>query len=1184
MSRHAGFVPAARFEVASETDSFREGREASDGDGAGGSRDAVPPPRPTGVPAAVLSGERARPADFGDGPEAGRSRLAPTHPSSDVPRWQTHLTPMQQWELRLRGAASLRDVSGALPNARPPNQNVANHPRLALQRQHEHARRRRAKDGMAQTLDLLERAERSRVEQREKATASFAFSSFAKDAVSSERRRASFPASPEGSESSSPDDGRARAETTRVPPNDRESGSAGPDPFVALFDAVVRGGARGGGDDAASGTSETSETSETSDASDASDSPSSASDTLETPFLDALVARVTRPKGSVLAELSAVDALWDGRSVAGAAKADRGAYGSGVSLLAPPSPSGGTARQNRPRSARRFLERRLSRMAARDATAAEASASRNVQMFGEHLNISPRVDSERSAERPSAVPFSDLERIEAFASSTAASSMYAKDVATFRDARKKACDALAAAEALGRAYRLENAGGENSGGAALRTPGDSDADSDSDSAKENASRFSRADWDRVRPSVRYVAAYEMPSRDDGEGPSDDRARTRDEARGSRSDERKDRERKDGGANGETEALRDGRSDYLPPFETLPLHFSVKERPLYAKYDFKELKPPPPPPRQVLRGAFQALGVRVDPAAFADPEGRKPSRRRREAYNLADARAAVATKMDGLMDALRVRDLTAAIEQGRRTAEDAQRTLDAAARVASVHESAAARFANTGDATDLNVFDAATALAVSECLDDVMDATRWWYGKRVRLACVTIQAGFRGSRGRKLARVRRKGLLAGLAYLRDCTKKVRFERWRENARRERRHAMITAMCYKKRVWSRRADTFKAWRHRTHNAKRFYKNVERLAYAARVKRHQAPAFAAWRVVAERRARQRKVGAELRQKATRRSLRRALARWSEVAAACARARVLDTAAHARAAARAAESFEQTEAVAAAAWAAAAEAGRAAARGSFVEARRFAERSRVLGDEARSACAAAEQYALESGPDAGPGSRARRAYAAFAAAKESSLRASAAAAAAAKASDFKHAARLFYGRVVSRRVFAAWSAYVAWLVPLRERARKAAHFFRRSTCGSAFHAWKGEAARAKAEREAAAIRAYADIHRRLVAKHVRAPSGVRVLGAPGLTRSRDTNAATELKRLKRLAGSVVGAGDRSRRLVETGAKKAGPSASDGPSAAAARAEARRAADAEKAAANKKLDVQRRAREWNSR
>ena len=80
---------------------------------------------------------------------------------------------------------------------------------------------------------------------------------------------------------------------------------------------------------------------------------------------------------------------------------------------------------------------------------------------GERSRVSPRVDAERSAEPPpfSAVPFSDLERIEAFASSTAASRMYAKDVATFRDARKEACDALAAAEALGRAYRLENAGG-----------------------------------------------------------------------------------------------------------------------------------------------------------------------------------------------------------------------------------------------------------------------------------------------------------------------------------------------------------------------------------------------------------------------------------------------------------------------------------------------------------------------------------------------------------------------------------------------------------------------------------------------------------------------------------------------------------------------------------------------------
>jgi hypothetical protein len=245
MSRRAGFIPAARFEVASETDSFREGWDASDGDGDGGSRDAVPPPRPTSVPAAVLSGERARPADFGGG-SRGASHLAPTHPSSDVPRWQTHLTPMQQWELRLRGAASLRDAGNtSAPERRP--RNVANHPRLALQRQHEHARRLRAKEGMTQTLDLLERAARKRVEKKENAEATF--SSFAADREY-EESDVSSPASP-----ASPSSAKAAADAktvdetveesaTRVAPNDRErekrdsDRDPGPDPFASLFDAA----------------------------------------------------------------------------------------------------------------------------------------------------------------------------------------------------------------------------------------------------------------------------------------------------------------------------------------------------------------------------------------------------------------------------------------------------------------------------------------------------------------------------------------------------------------------------------------------------------------------------------------------------------------------------------------------------------------------------------------------------------------------------------------------------------------------------------------------------------------------------------------------------------------------------------------------------------------------------------
>jgi hypothetical protein len=101
-------------------------------------------------------------------------------------------------------------------------------------------------------------------------------------------------------------------------------------------------------------------------------------------------------------------------------------------------------------------------------------------------------------------------------------------------------------------------------------------------------------------------------------------------------------------------------------------------------------------------------------------------------------------------------------------------------------------------------------------------------------------------------------------------------------------------------------------------------------------------------------------------------------------------------------------------------------------------------------------------------------------------------------------------------------------------------------------------------------------------VAKHVRDATPTGALGR-GVSRG-DSNAAME-RRLKQLAGSVVGA-DRSRRPVKnkTGAKRTAAAASDGPAAAAARAEARRVAKAEEAAANKKIDVQRRAREWNSR
>ena len=82
---------------------------------------------------------------------------------------------------------------------------------------------------------------------------------------------------------------------------------------------------------------------------------------------------------------------------------------------------------------------------------------------------------------------------------------YAKDVATFRDARKEASDAIAAAEALGRAYLSSGArGGATYEKKQIEKPSPESDDSEGDE-KENAALS--ADWDRVRPTVRYVADY-----------------------------------------------------------------------------------------------------------------------------------------------------------------------------------------------------------------------------------------------------------------------------------------------------------------------------------------------------------------------------------------------------------------------------------------------------------------------------------------------------------------------------------------------------------------------------------------------------------------------------------------------------------------------------------------------------
>ena len=221
---------------------------------------------------------------------------------------------------------------------------------------------------------------------------------------------------------------------------------------------------------------------------------------------------------------------------------------------------------------------------------------------------------------------------------------------------------------------------------------------------------------------------------------------------------------------------------------------------------------------------------------------------------------------------------------------------------------------------------------------------------------------------------------------------------------------------------------------------------------------------------------------------------------------------------------------------------------------------RSRVLGDEARSACAAAVRSSAEPARMPARASRARGALRVRGGEGVRAPRPDAGpAAAAVKAfADFKHAARWglrFTPRRSPRRVSrGACSRRGPRTSPgsclcARGRGR------RRTSSGgppAARRSTRGRARRRAPRRSARRRRpAYADIHR-LVARSTSArQSGVRVRGAPGRLRSRDTNAATELKRLKRLAGSVGRgrpvAAPRGNRHEESR-----PSASDGPSTAA--------------------------------
>ena len=284
---------------------------------------------------------------------------------------------------------------------------------------------------------------------------------------------------------------------------------------------------------------------------------------------------------------------------------------------------------------------------------------------------------------------------------------------------------------------------------------------------------------------------------------------------------------------------------MPEFEELPLHFPRKrgDRALYEEWDFLPLAPPPPPPAEVLRASFASTPGVSAAAATAKSRGLDVASVDSTADALTAVSGEVVTALDRLLATLKSRDEEATREASARTAEEEEKLRRATVRVAVAHAAAAA-----GDVDATLAFDAAVRRGCEEALGDVLDSLRWWYGAHLRDAAIRIQRHFRGWRGWKHARTRKKGLMAGLAYMRHTTLFVRFGAWRVNAA-ARRVRLITEAADTRRVWARRRKVFESWRNRAERGAAFRVGVERLAVAIAWRR-AAPIFVTWRVAARRR----------------------------------------------------------------------------------------------------------------------------------------------------------------------------------------------------------------------------------------------------------------------------------------------------------------------------------------------
>ena len=1021
------------------------------------------------------------------GPVGARVGVARDHPSMDVPRWETHLEPMRRWELHLRDRAS--SSSSSSPRAKVP---AARDPRAALRRQHAHAERQR---------DAERRHHRDAVAPTPSFTPLEPIASDDDDATAAS---SSFPARRRGG----PEDDVRDATTIRGYDDEASSSSAAdvsfpkgappiaPDPFAAVFAEAMR----------------------------SEDPPSglvpAPPPRLVTPLLDRLTREVTRPKGSVVAQLSAADAVMDGRSVAEARPAPEASWdlavrvrrsaADGVSgdaiadALADPETKRRTA-------AGRFLARRNFANKKSDDDGGKAIGGGQLMMKRSASLGALEKKKKKGAARegpPRPLPRLAPEESEALRNvqkefADAFGAAFGADAATLGTARAAAEAALASARRVGGGFDRPSTGF----GSVEAVGG-------------------------VRP--RYVADYEVAVPDEAARAAESARRARYAALLAEDANRE---------------IDDDDGSVRVPFEELPLHFprAARGRELCEEWDFRPLEPPPPPPAEILRrslasGEKKAAGkananakatdaTRPAPGPGVETARAETTRAETRASSLSDASAALVSSLDGLLADLKAREEEAERRSRARTEAEArelrvatQRVAQLAARATLEAEAEAAERLASGEANDasdassgapaagaLFVFDAAVAKAASDAMAAMREELRWWYASRVGDAARSIQKHFRGFVGRRRATKRRATLAAGLAYMRHASLKLRFEAWRQNASDQRRHAKLTKALDRKLAWARRRSTFNAWRTRAGKAKAFAASALRLARALGFKNHAAPAFAAWAEATRARRRTRRVCASLLASARRRAKRHALRKWAKIAASLARERVLNTAGDAMAAHEAAEAARAADAKANDAWAAARETANLAADGAFAAAKKEAMRAEAIAAEADEARLEAERKcaALKSA-DMTPAIKA--AWATLAIAHEAKARAYAAAAAAEKAADFESAAKAFYGRIVVRRVTRAWAEYVAWIVPLRLKAGKATAMLSGAAEKRAFFAWRDLARDRKGAREAEAVRAYIAVHQKVIRKHVRkASAGFERRSAAFGSRSENTTKPTK-------------------------------------------------------------------------